>query len=270
MPRLVFLAALLFLVTPGWAQEVALPPDGAFVIAAPEGVLLEWPPAGQAGGPYIVQVYSEQTVVMERDVTGNNLTVPLSPNRAYRWQVSLRKPQGFEPVVASREFQVVSQAEVVVQGADGQPGGPRSGNSYQFDGQPGQNGPSLAVTLTPIGSYASLFVTGGVSANKQYYLSPGSGPFLVGAPGGRGGNGFKGAPAANWGDAGYDGSPGGNGGNGGSGGTITVTAHGLTVSSYLVLNVRGGAGGLAGAAGGPGQQSGVAGQPGRDGQVIVR
>ena len=267
---LAFFGYLSLLMAPAWAQN-AVPPDGAQVLAGAEGVVFHWPTtAGQ--GPYVVQIYSEGASVLEKEVSGNRLAVPLQSGLAYNWQVSLRTSQGFQQVVTNREFQVTQSTEILQAGADGQPGQPGPDNTVEFNGQPGQPGPNLTVTLTQDGEYIGVFVTGGVAANQTYYLSPGAGPLLIAVPGGRGGNGLSGAPAYYYedGTVEYQGSAGGNGGDGGAGGTVTVIANGLSVSRYVTFNTRGGAGGSAGAPGSPEAGAGSPGRPGRDGQVIVR
>lgn len=254
--------------TPVFAQE-ALPPEGAQVIPGAEGVLLTWPTT--TPGRYLVQVYCEQKTVLEQEVQGGKLSVSLRGGLAYQWQVNLLQPTGFLPVVSNREFQVVAQNELVDAGADGASGGPGPGNSFEFDGKPGQNGADLNVTLSRDGAYVRAFVSGGVIANRLLYFAPDAQPFLLAVPGGRGGNGAAGAPdyAYSNGVEEYDGSPGGNGGQGGAGGTITVVSNGLSVGDYLLFNTRGGPGGSAGPGGGPGESPGTPGAPGRDGRVIV-
>ena len=247
---------LSLIVAPALAQDI-LPPDAARVIASStEGVVMQWP--GSPKARYFVQIYTGQVVAVEQEVTGNSISVPLRAGLGYQWKVSLVQPKGYQEVVPSRSFQVVSETQMVVAGANGSQGGQgRRRANFSLDGKPGAAGLSLTATLSKMdGGYVSLSVTG-APANRLYYFSPGAPTFLLaslGGQGGGGGQGFYGANADFNYQTGYvilpeAGGNGGNGGEGGAGGNITVVANDLLVNEYLTFDTRGGQGGAAGPGG---------------------
>ena len=250
------LAAVLLLTLPGQAQDI-LPPEAARVIASStDGVVMQWP--GSAKARYFVQIYTGQVIAVEQEVTGNSIAVPLRAGLGYQWKVSLVQPNGYQEVVPSRNFQVVSETQMVVSGASGSQGGQgKRRATFSLDGKPGAPGLNLTATLSKMaGGYVSLSVTG-APANRLYYFSPGAPTFLLaslGGQGGAGGQGFYGANADFNYQTGYvivpeAGGPGGNGGDGGAGGSITVLANGLLVNDYLTFDTRGGQGGAPGPGG---------------------
>ena len=292
----IFLSTLLFL--PSTAQE-ALPPSGARVIPGGTGVAFSWP--GSQKEKYFLQVTTGQVIVTEQDVTGNRHTVQLKPGLGYQWKVSRIVTGGYQELVPARSFQVISETEMIVNGTAGKNGKVGTYRSHYRgeDGENGKAGVALTATLTPIGNYVSLLITG-APANRQYYFSPGAAPLVlssVGGKGGDGGAGYKGRDgsivfgtrAVTLAESGGDG---GQGGQGGDGGAITVISNGLPVERYLQFDTRGGDGGRAGLAGPGGRpptvpiqqerrygyalvpgQSGLPGQPGapgRDGLVVIR
>lgn len=264
---------------------------------------MQWP--GSPKARYFVQIYTGQVVAVEQEVTGNSIAVPLRAGLAYQWKVSLVTGGGYQEVVPPRMFQLVSESQVVFSGSNGSPGGQgRRRATFSLDGRPGGAGLSLTATLTPVGTYVSLAITG-APANRLYYFSPGAPPFLIASLGGQGGNGGQGFHGANADfnfQTGYvvvpePGGNGGNGGDGGAGGNVTVVSNGLDVNEYLTFDTRGGQGGGPGPGGrggsgliipvewqgrlpgygynysiprAPDGFPGSAGRPGPMGQVLVR
>lgn len=292
-----FLFAI-FLIVPSSAQEV-LPPEAARVIPGGKGVLLSWP--GSAQDKYFLQVTTGQIIVLEEEVTGNQHTLQMRAGLGYQWKVSRSVKGGYQELVPARSFQVVNEQEVVVNGVAGRTGKPgTSATHYRGgDGDNGKSGLALTATLTPVGQYVSLSITG-APANRLFYFSPGAAPLLLAAPGGAGGAGgagytgrdgafFIGTRVVTPAEAGGDG---GRGGKGGDGGSITVVSNGLPVERYLQFDTQGGEGGAPGAPGlggrppavpaqfeyryryalvpGANGMPGQPGAPGRDGQVVVR
>ena len=289
----------IFLASPICAQEI-FPPAGSRVVAGSSGVLLSWP--GAAKGKYLLQMTTGQVVVAEQEVAGNRTTLPLRPGMGYQWKVSRATAKGFEEVVATTNFQVVNETEVVVKAVAGKNGKPgtRASNYRGADGEKGKNGLPLTATLTRVGpDYVGLTVTG-APANRGYLFAPGAGPLLLSSRGGAGGAGgagykgrdgefFLGTRAVSLAEPGGDG---GQGGDGGDGGSVTVVSNGLEVQRYLEFDTRGGDGGAPGAAGlggrapvippqlqyrygyamqrGASGLPGTPGQPGREGQVFIR
>ena len=261
--RLAILILLCGLLAPVSAQDI-LPPSGARVVGnGPKGVLLQWP--GSAEEHFFVQVYTEGFPRFDEEVKGNTLSLPLDPGLSYWWRVTRKKGHAFEEVVPNRLFELVKEPEFVLTGKDGSIGSP---------GLPGEPPQSVAVTLSPVGSYTKIFISV-VPSNRIFYLAPGSRPFLVGARGGKGGDGYPGRRSTSY----YydpDKEPlvvsardGGDGGNGGPGGSITVVSNGLKVLDFLVLDVEGGTGGE-GDAGTSESEPGENGRPGRNGCVSIR
>ncbi len=300
MKNLAFSFSLLviLLACPILAQDV-MPPSGSRVVAGLEGVVLSWP--GAAKTKYLLQITTGQVIVAEQEVTGNRVSFQLRPGLGYQWKVSRMTAAGFQEIVPTQNFQVVTDTEVAIKGVGGKNGKPgtRASNYRGGDGESGKNGLPLTATLTPMGEYVALTVTG-APANRQFLLAPGASPLLlssVGGSGGAGGPGYKGRDgeffigtrAVSVPEPGGDG---GRGGRGGDGGNITVVSNGLDVRRFLQFDTRGGDGGAPGAAGlggrapgipielqyhygyaqqpGSNGQPGVPGMPGRDGQVFIR
>ena len=249
----------MLLLTSASAQDV-WPPEGARLLAdGPGGVLMQWP--GSAKEKYFVQIYTGQVLAIEEQVTGNRISVPLRPGLGYQWKVNRTVAGGYQEVVPARSFQILADTQVVIQGANGRPGGVGSRRSgfNGLDGTQGASGYNLTVVLEPVGDYVSLSITG-APANRQYLIAPGSSPIILASLGGQGGPGGPGAvgPNAYFNyDTGFiippePGGSGGLGGAGGNGGNISVISNGLDVSKFLSFDTRGGAGGP----GGPGGRGG--------------
>jgi hypothetical protein len=304
MKLVAFVCWLLFLLAPAYAQDVS-PPENARIIAnGPDGVVLQWP--GTPKARYFVQIYTGQVAAVEQEVTGNSISVPLRAGLGYQWKVNQVKGGGYTEVVPNRGFQVVTDTQLVVSGANGAPGGLGNRRSGYVGGNGGNGGAglNLTATLAPVGSYVSLAITG-APANRLFYFAPGSGPLILaslGGQGGPGGPGYDGRNAEFNQNTGYitlpePGGNGGNGGDGGPGGDITVISNGLEVSRYLTFDTGGGDAGAPGPGGrggegaditpnwqnrrlpqgygygtvrAPNGYDGAPGRPGRDGQVFLR
>lgn len=286
------------LASPLAAQEI-LPPSGSRVIPGPAGVLLSWP--GSAKAKYFLQITTGQVLVAEQEVSGNRVSLQLRAGLGYQWKVNLVTPSGYQEVVPTQNFQITSDTEVAIRGAEGKSGKPgsRGGSPHGSSGEGGKDALPLTATLTPLGDYVALTVTG-APANRHYLFAPGAGPLRLASVGGTGG---AGGPGVNGRDGEFylgtnmvtlaePGGNGGSGGPGGKGGTITVVSNGLDVGKFLQFDIRGGQGGAAGTAGTGGtspvipiqlqvhhphavQQAphgipGNPGQPGSDGQVVFR
>ncbi len=169
-----------------------------------------------------------------------------------------------------------SEAETVVPGEAGLPGGPGTDGA---DGGPGQAGPDVRIHAAEVSSLDGLerMVLFRIERNgaREYGLKRWADPPIkVVAGGGPGGNGGAGGVGGSGGaggagciaGAGGPGGPGGNGGSGGAGGkggAIKFVGHRTALQSHFVLDAPGGPGGLAGdaGAGGAGGPAGEA--PGR-------
>jgi hypothetical protein len=298
------LLLLCSLLGPALAQEI-LPPANARIFAnGPQGVALEWP--GSPKSRYFLQITTGQVMVVEQEVTGNSISVTLRPGLAYQWKVNAIKDGGFQEIVPTRLFEIVTDTQISASGSPGSAGGlgNRRSNYRGLAGGRGGHGVNLTATLEPLGSYVKLSITG-APANRLYYFAPGAGPLILASLGGQGGNG---GPGTNGLDAVFNyqtgyitppepGGDGGDGGDGGAGGTITVISNGLPVSHYLLFDTRGGAGGAPGYGGrggagvtipidwqrrrrpqgygygevrAPNGRDGVPGQNGPDGRVVIR
>ena len=259
--RIAILVTLLFLLlVPALAQEVSPPENARIIPNVPNGVVLQWP--GSPKGRYFLQIYTgQQVVAVEQEVTGNSVVVPLRPGLGYQWKVNqVNKDGGFQEIVPTRGFQVVTDTQLLLVGATGAKGGVgnRRSGYVGLDGGSGGAGFNLTATLTPVGRYVSLAISG-APANRLFYFAPGAGPLILGSREGQGGSGGPGYAGRNA-DFNYQtgyvtlpepGGDGGNGGDGGPGGDITVISNGLDVSDFLTFDTGGGDGGAAGR-GGPG------------------
>lgn len=285
------------------AQTNVFPPDGARVIAGPQGVTLQWP--GPTKGRYLLGIYTGQVVILEQEVTGSSYTLPVRAGLRYQWKVSTATNGLYRELLPSKSFLVSVENQVVALGSTGGAGKPGTSRTH-LDGLPGGNGgpgPQLTATLQPDGPYVRLLITG-MPAQRTYYFAPGSPPLWLRARGGPGGPGGPGGQGQD-GYANYTtgllipaepGGHGGAGGQGGPGGLITVISSGLPVESYLRFDVEGGRGGSGGRPGqggrgvvltapwhgaippgygygtapAPGGTQGPDGEPGPSGQVIIR
>ncbi len=240
------------------AQSLVSPPENAkILVSGSTGVLLEWP--GSSKGTFFVQVYAGQVAAVEQEVTGTSVIVPLRAGLGYQWKVSAMTAGGYQPVVPSRNFQVLADSEFVFPGRDGvSPSRSSRRSNYGAPGSLGTSGPNLTATLHRVGPYITLDITG-APITKNFVITPGASPITLISRGGRGGDGNPGQPGQ---DAAFDyqtgyiypaesGGPGGDAGDGGTGGSLTAVGGDTSLDPRTYLNLV--------------SQGGQPGQPGEGG-----
>ena len=231
------------------AQTLISPPESAKILVnGSNGVLLEWP--GSPTARYFVQVYAGQVAAVEQEVTGTSVVVPLRAGLGYQWKVSRIDKGGYQPVVSSRNFQVLADPEFVFEGRAAVSPYDSRRVTYGAPGSSGGNGPNLKASLRTVGPYVSLDITG-APITRNFVIAPGASPITLISRGGRGGDGTRGVPGQ---DAVFDyqtgyiypagsGGPGGDAGDGGAGGSITAAfadESNLDPNSFLKLVSQGG------------------------------